>query len=268
MKLIMKKLVPLALAMALLAALGAFALAEDSGAYVLMNIPYSMFYEEETTLGAYDSVSSATKQKSRSADYAGGSFHMTPDGAYITGIVFPVYVEDESWLAAYGGEEFTDESSVSITTTIDGVTSTTVYKGADALFEAFPFSYYRLSEIPKVYKVLDGPNSRFGPFVGPVIYIEGDVEVIEDAYARLALSVTGADEYLQSEFIRGLVLEEKDGERVGLEHLKNIWLKTTLGLNPEEDVYPAMAGKTLVAVEFYTLEAKYVVNCETQLPKE
>ena len=264
----MRKLLAILVALALCLPAFAQEIDPEKGVFVLMNIPYSMFYEEETTVGAYDSVSSATKQKSRSMDYAGGSFHMTPDGAYITGIVFPVYVEDESWLAAYGGDEITDDSSVSITTTIDGVTSTTVYKGAEALFEAFPFSYYRLSEIPKVYKVLDGLNCHFGPFVGPVIYIEGDVEVIEDPYAKLALRVTGADEYLQSEHIRGLVLEEKEGERAGLEHLKNIWLKTTLGLNPEEDVYPAMAGKTLVGVEFYTLEAKYVVNCETELPAE
>ena len=264
----MRKLLSLIIVLALCLPAFAQEIDPEKGVFVLMNIPYSMFYEEETTVGAYDSVSSATRQKSRSADYAGGSFHMTLDGAYISGIVFPVYVEDESWLATYGGEEFTDESSVSIITTIDGVTSTTVYKGADALFEAFPFSYYRLSEIPKVYKVLDGLNCDFGPFVGPVIYVEGDVEVISDPLADLALKVTGADEYLQNEFVRGLVLEEKDGERVGLEHLKNIWLKTTLGLNASEDVYPAMAGRTLVAAEFYTLEAKYVVNCETPLPKE
>ena len=262
----MKKLLAALLALCLCLPALAEEIDLEKGVFVLMNIPYSMFYEEETTRGAYDSVSSATKQKSRSMDFSGGSFHMTPDGAYITGIVFPVYVEDEMYLAMYGGDEITDESSVSITTTIDGVTSTAVYTGADALFEAFPFSYYRLSDIPNVYKVLDGPNCHFGPFVSPVIYIEGDVEVIDDPYAKLALEVRGAEEYLENEHIRGLVLEEKDGERVGLEHLKNIWLKTTLGLNPEEDIFPVIAGKTLTAVEFCTLEAKYVVCCEVELP--
>ena len=83
----MKKLLAALLALCLCLPALAEEIDLEKGVFVLMNIPYSMFYEEETTRGAYDSVSSATKQKSRSMDFSGGSFHMTPDGAYITGIV-------------------------------------------------------------------------------------------------------------------------------------------------------------------------------------
>ena len=49
MKHILNKLIPVALALMLLVAFSAFAPAEETGAYVLMNIPYDQFYAAEVT---------------------------------------------------------------------------------------------------------------------------------------------------------------------------------------------------------------------------
>ena len=55
--------------------------------YVLMNIPYADFYKADGVTGA-DTVSSATKQKTR-ASLAAGSYHVNSDGSDITGVTFP-----------------------------------------------------------------------------------------------------------------------------------------------------------------------------------
>ena len=65
---------------------------------------------------------------------------MNSDGTDITGITYPVKVSDLSVLE--GKSRITDESSVEITVTNRGKTSTTEYKGKDALFESGSYSYY------------------------------------------------------------------------------------------------------------------------------
>ena len=132
---------------------------EEEGVYALMTIPYDLFYAAEATGGQYDSVTSATRVKPLMMDYAGGSFHFMPDGREITGVIFPVHAESEEMLAMYG-TEITDETSVTITVVVDGLETSTTYTGRDALFESFPFSWYRLSEAPAVYKEL-GRDSTF-----------------------------------------------------------------------------------------------------------
>ena len=231
----------------------------DGGLYVLMTIPYDMFYEAETTGGRYDSVSSATRVKPLMMDFAGGSFHFMPDGREITGVIFPVYAESESLLALYGGMEVTDETSVTITVNDNGREITATYTGRDALFESYPFSYYRLSEVPAVFKRL-GRDSSFGPMEGPVIALDGTVSLVSDPYAEVCLSVEGVDETLSGLNVCGAVLVAKDGTRVGMKHLENSWQKTFFGFNLDSEVYALLKGKTLESVEFYTLEAKYVVS--------
>ena len=121
------------------------ALAENTavqGGYVLMNIPYDKFYEAEVTeASGLDAVSSATLMKPRTAGLAGGSYHVDPNGSDISGVIFPVYVEDLSVLAALGGTEITDESSVEITVTNRGQESTTTFTGSEALIEAPSYSW-------------------------------------------------------------------------------------------------------------------------------
>ncbi len=137
----MKKLSALLLALALLfSCAGAASGESETGVYALMTIPYDLFYEAETTGGQYDSVSSATRVKPLMMDYAGGSFHFMPDGREITGVIFPVYAESEALLRMYGGVEYTDAFSVTITVTDNGKKITTTYTGKDALFQSYPFS--------------------------------------------------------------------------------------------------------------------------------
>ena len=106
--------------------LGAVAVshAEQQDGYVLMNIPYAAFYEAEVTdASAIDAVTSSTLMKPRTIGLAGGSYHVDAAGSDITGVIYPVLVEDLSVLADY--TEITDESSVTISVTNRGTTSET-----------------------------------------------------------------------------------------------------------------------------------------------
>ena len=137
----MKKLLSMPLALCLSAALMVPAMAEDKGAYVMMNIPYADFYSAESDV-AVDTVTSATLMKPRAGALVGGSYHVDPEGSDISGVIFPVYVEDISALANLGGVEITDDSSVDITVTLKGEEQTATYTGMDALFEAPDYSWY------------------------------------------------------------------------------------------------------------------------------
>ena len=259
-KRIWNMIVSLFLAAALLCGTGcAAAEPEEKGVYALMTIPYDMFYAAETTGGEYDSVSSATMVKPLMMDYVGGSFHFMPDGREITGVIFPVYAESEEMLAMYGGTEVTDESSVTITVNDNGQEITTTYTGKDALFESFPFSYYRLSEKPAVYKVM-GWDSTFGPMQGLVVPVEGKISLVSDPYADICLQVEGVEDLLKELNVNGVVLEAEDGTRVGMKHLENIWMKTFSGFNLDSAAYALLRGKNITTVEFYTFDAKYVVS--------
>lgn len=112
----MKKLISLALMVCLCLSLGVAANAEEGGAYVLMNIPYRDFYAAEgVAITELDAVTSATMAKTRVPEQVGGSYHVNADGSDVSGVIFPVYVEDPSVLAGLGGTEITDDSSVVIT---------------------------------------------------------------------------------------------------------------------------------------------------------
>ena len=250
----MKKLIALLLALCLLPCLAASAEEGEDGVYALMSIPYDLFYAAEVTGGQYDSVSSATMVKPLQPEYVGGSFHFMPDGREITGVIFPVYAESEALLRMYGGEEITDDSSVTIT--VEGVTTT--YTGKDALFQSYPFSYYRLSDVPAVFKRLHS-DSTFGPMEGLVVELEGDISVVENSYADRCLTVGGVEGALEQLNVNAAVIAGSDGTRVGMKHLENIWLKTFFGFNLDSGVYSLLKGKGVGAVELYTLEAKYVI---------
>lgn len=112
--------------------------------YVLMNIPYDKFYAAEGVDYA-DAVTSATLNKTRSS-LAAGSYHVSSDGSDITGIVYPVKLEDASALNKL--TQVTDSSKVDITVSMKGKETTTTYEGKDALFESPSYSYYMLSEVP------------------------------------------------------------------------------------------------------------------------
>lgn len=237
---------------------------EFDGVFALMTIPYELFYEAETTGGQYDSVSSATRVKPLMMTYAGGSFHFMPDGREITGVIFPVYAESEAMLTMYGGEEITDDSSVTITVNDNGKTIATTYKGKDALFQSYPFSYYRLSEIPAVFKRM-GWDSTFGPMEGLVVAIDGEISLVSDPYAQVCLSVEGVEDVLSELEVNAVVLVGDDGTRVGMKHVENIWLKTFSGFNFDSEIYSMLRGKRIESVEFYTFDAKFVVTARNEV---
>ena len=118
-----------------------------TGIYVLMNIPYDQFYAADVNNSVkVDAFTSATKNKVRTGSLAGGSYHVGSSGDEITGVTFPVKVGEGVDLSKY--KKVTDESSVDVTVTNRGQTSTTTYKGKEALFESASYSYYTLSETP------------------------------------------------------------------------------------------------------------------------
>ena len=104
-----------------------------SSSYVQMNIPYADFYKAAGVDNAseIDTVTSATKNKTRAGNLAAGSYHVNADGTDITGVSFPVKVLTP-W-ALKNAKQVTDADSYDITVKLRGKESTTTYTGVDTL---------------------------------------------------------------------------------------------------------------------------------------
>lgn len=259
----MKKLLSMLLALCLCAALMVPAMAEDKGAYVLMNIPYAEFYAAESDV-AVDAVTSATLMKPRAGALAGGSYHVDPEGSDISGVIFPVYVEDASALASLGGVEITDDSSVEITVTLKGEEQTATYAGRDALFEAPSYSWYALDEQPALYKTLTmGDAPAFSAVNGEAQAIEGSASIVYDKHADIVVKVDGMDAALGEDTpVSGIVLVADDGTRVGLAHLANFWRRAEIGLRLDDAAYAALKGKRIDKIEYITTDGLYEVDVD------
>lgn len=253
--------------------------------YVLMNIPYADFYKAEGVTGA-DTVSSATKQKTR-ASLAAGSYHVNSDGSDITGVTFPVKISDVSALKKY--TQITDDSKVDITTSIKGTESTTTYNGKDALFESASYSYYTLSDTPSYYKEAtvnaDGSLS-FSEVKG------AEPRILEDAttefstsskYGDYQLNITGLPDTINT--VYGVVISTKEGSNYGLRHVENIWklnkkkqeqeLAWSTGFVTESHGnkldfkdYVAMMGQTIDKVTYYTDDGIYEIPMDQKVAKK
>ncbi|MBR1560733.1 MAG: hypothetical protein IJ646_10890 [Clostridia bacterium] len=261
----MKKLLSALLALCLCAALLVPAMAEEKGAYVLMNIPYADFYAAESDVPV-DAVTSATLMKPRAGALAGGSYHVDPEGSDISGVVFPVYVEDVSALADLGGVEITDDSSVEITVTLKGEEQTTAYAGKDALFEAPSYSWYVLDEQPALYKTLEiGEAPAFSAIEGAAdtVAIDASASVIYDKHADIVVKVDGLDEAIGEDTpVSGIVLVADDGTRVGLAHLANFWRRAQIGLRLDDAAYAALKGKRVDKIEYITQGGLYEIDAD------
>ena len=259
----MKKLLSILLALCLCAALMVPAMAEDKGAYVLMNIPYADFYAAESDV-AVDAVTSATLMKPRAGALVGGSYHVDPEGSDISGVIFPVYVEDTSVLADLGGVEITDESSVEITVTLRGEEQTATYAGKDALFEAPSYSWYALDEQPALYKTLTvGDAPAFGAVNGEAEAVEADASIVYDRHADIVVKVDGLDEILgEDTSVSGIVLVADDGTRVGLQHLAGFWRRTQIGMQLDDAAYDALKGKRIDKIEYITTGGLYEIDVD------
>ena len=227
--------------------------------YVLMNIPYNEFYKAELNEDSdeVDAVTSATLNKPRTGSLAGGSYHVNPDGTDITGIIYPVYVEDSAILDNF--KKIDDSESVSITVKNRGVETTTSYNGAKALFEQPSYTYYELSEKPSKKKVLtvdEEGNKSFGAISGrasTISGVEGEMTVnARHADIEIALSNTGS--VSAGDVISGVVLTTDKGKKYGLTHIKNIWRAVELGWNAEDN---DISGNTITNIRYIKQDAVY-----------
>lgn len=249
--------------------------------YVLMNIPYADFYKADGVTGA-DTVSSATKQKTR-ASLAAGSYHVNSDGSDITGVTFPVKISDASVLGKY--TQVTDESEVTITTNIKGKENTVTYKGQDALFESASYSYYILSATPSYYK--EATVNADGTFNFSEVKGEASkVKPLSDAttefktssnYGDYQLNIDGLPTSINT--VYGVVISTKEGSSYGLRHVENIWKKAKLawstgfvteshGSTLDSKDYVAMMGQTIDKVTYYTDDGIYEIPMGQKVAKK
>lgn len=248
--------------------------------YVLMNIPYADFYKADGVAGA-DTVSSATKQKTR-ASLAAGSYHVNSDGSDITGVTFPVKISDASVLEKY--TQVTDKSEVTITTNIKGKENTVTYKGQDALFESESYSYYTLSDTPSYYKeatVNEDGSLSFSEVKGeePTTLTNAKTEFSTSSkYGDYQLDITRED-LKNVNTVYGVVVSTKEGSSYGLRHVENIWKKTKLawstgfvteshGNTLDSKDYAAMMGQTINKVTYYTDQGIYEIPMDQQVAKK
>lgn len=264
----------------------------QAGDYVLMNIPYADFYAAESKNEGTDIVTSATRQKTRSS-LASGSYHVNSDGTDISGVTFAVKVGegDIDWSKF---TRVTDDSSVTITTSIKGKVSTTTYTGKDALFESADYSYYVLpaGEVPTNYKELTADskgNLRFGAVEGKEatklenVTVDfktsskyGDYEV---DFKNLREQMVDADGNQATVYGAVVNAAGADGtiEGYGMRAVENIWkgkeIAWSCGLVNEShgsplssQYYTSMMGKTIKSVTFYTSTGTYTVAMDHYVP--
>ena len=264
----------------------------EAGDYVLMNIPYADFYAAESNNAGTDVVTSATKQKTRST-LASGSYHVNSDGTDISGVTFAVKVGegDIDWSKF---TRVTDDSSVTITTSIKGKESTTTYTGKNALFESASYSYYMLpaGEVPTNYKELTSDsegNLSFGAVEGAEATELANVTAnfktsskygdYEIDFKNLREQMVDADGNQATVYGAVVNAADADGtiEGYGMRAVENIWkgkeIAWSCGLVNEShgsplssQYYKSMMGKTIKSVTFYTSTGTYTVAMDQYVP--
>ena len=257
-----------------------------TGTYVLMNIPYDQFYAADVNNSVkVDAFTSATKNKVRTAGLAGGSYHVDNTGNEITGVTFPVKVGEGVDLSKY--KKITDESSVDITVTNRGQTSTATYTGKDALFESASYSYYTLSETPKYYKEVtlnaDGSLS-FGKTQGTAQKVSGVTPELttQTSYGDYQLNLDGLENTISQSGtqVYGVIISTKEGNDYGMRHLENIWRVTELAwctgftsavhnCPTSSAHYVNMMGQHINKVTYYTSQGIYEIPVDNlYVPKK
>ena len=271
MRTIIRKLVPFLLAFTVMLSACSFAQAESAGAYVLMNIPFAEFYAAEVTdASTIDAVSSSTLMKPRTGGLAGGSYHVDAAGSDISGVIFPVYVEDASVLATLGGTEITDDAKVEITVTNKGEEKTTAYEGKEALFEAPDYSWYALSETPAQFKTLTVVDRKpaFSTVNTDAEKVNVSARLFFDKHVDQAIKLDGMEEVLGDQQASAIILIADDGTRVGLRHIANIWRGLQVGFKFDSAEYASLAGKTIVSIEYLTKDNHYIFDTNVQVASD
>ena len=245
--------------------------------YVLMNIPYDKFYAAEGD-DDVDAVTSATLNKTRSS-LAAGSYHVSSDGSDITGIVYPVKLEDASALDKL--TQVTDSSKVDITVSMKGKETTTTYEGKDALFESPSYSYYMLSEVPSYYKeatVNEDGSLSFGKAEGAEVQTLSNVTAdfrTSSRYGDYQINLSGLPDDITT--VYGVVVGTKEGSNYGMRHLENIWriselawstgfVTTAHGSPLQYKDYVNMMGQTINKITYYTNAGVYEIPVDIKVP--
>lgn len=257
----------------------------SAGDYLLMNVPYAELYAADTTNNdtKVDVFTSATKAKAKTGKLAGGSYggiSNDADGSakttQISGAQFPVKVSAAAAkkIKAEKLTQVTDKTSVDVTTTNRGHTSTTTYTGKKALFAESDWAYYQLAEEPSFYKELDVDAD--GNFVlsgakgtAPEV-ISGTAASLktETSYGDYQLDLDGAAVESkfdhETDFIYTVLVNTTDGTSYGMRPLENVWLGNELAWCSTDLVksvhncptsyehYASLMGKTIKSVTYYT----------------
>ena len=233
--------------------------------YVLMNIPYQAFYAAEKNLGEtaapVDAVSSATLNKTRST-LAAGSYHVNQDGSDISGVIYPVKVDDMSILNGF--TQVTDSDEVTISVNLRGQTTETTYRGREVLFERPSYSYYILpiTELPTSFKTLSigGEEVSFGASTArPQEFTESTAELSTGGrHTYYELAISGAAE-IKTDNVSAVTLRTTDHNVYGLRHVSEIWRGTELGFD-DTGIYAALQGQTIDRITYYLNDgtARYI----------
>lgn len=261
----------------------------EANSYVTlwMNIPYTDFYAAELNNRVnVDAVSSATKNKTRTGSLVSGSYHKDNTGADISGITFPVVMSATDFESFRSGKtEITGGSSVSITVTNRGNTSTITYNGKDALFESASYSYYKLTDtdtMPSYYKVASYVDSKL-----TFSKVQGVSTALSSVKASLQTKSSYGDYQINlmddsgtisaDRTVYGVILSTREGNDYGLRHLENIWRGTELAFctgfttsvhnSPTSSAhYEAIMGQTITQITYLTNTGIYTIDCELYVP--
>ena len=226
--------------------------ADVSSGYVLMNIPYDAFYEAESE--AVDAISTATL-KFENPSVAGGSYHETDAAtdaeSVAVGVTYPVFVSDLSILDT--ALEITDETTktINLVSGREKTITPTEVSGADVLFCAPSYSWYRLAEAPARYKSLTANEAgfAFGAVSGRASKAEVSTSVSYDTHhgneVEIVVNGTGIQ---SSDTVNGVVVRFDDGSTLGLPHVQGIWSRTQIGFPQLGE----LAGKTITNIRYIT----------------
>lgn len=223
--------------------------------YIMMNIPYDVFYASELseTEAAVDAVSSATKSKPANSGLSAGSYH-TADNSEITGVTFPVAVAPDFDLSGY--EKAAD---------------------VDALFAAASYAYCELDSVPYSCKILteNSGEKSFSPVQGVVRELSGVTARLTDTttYGDYQVTVSGLSD---PGVVYGVVLHTAAAD-YGLRHLENIWrntelawsagfVTTTHGCQLSYDHYVSLMGQTITRMTYYTEHGIWEFPVELYVP--
>lgn len=237
----------------------------DGEIYVLMNIPYDVFYSAENV--SVDAVASATT-KVRDSDRAGASYNGSgnaTDTENVTvqskGVQFPVKVSDQSLLTNSKYTEVTDSTSYTTVAVLHGQATNKTYTGKGALIQADDYAYYKLSETPAYYVELNS-DGTFSAVQGTKTSATGSADSITYGGRHRSYEIKLPDSV--SGQIAGVTVTT-DKLTFGLKTTDEIFNKDReIGWDPKGDL-TSTNGATLQSVTVYTDTGVYNVSYNVKL---